>query len=329
MNNFKKISLTALGASLVATSAYAGEISVAGGASMKVSHQNGGAANTGKSFSMGNQLTFTGGGELDNGLNVSVSFVLDQGDNETDAAAGAAEAPFDSHSVTVSSDAMGSITMHGEGGDSAVGAMDGSAAGGLWDNTFLSTGVTGAKPKAAAAQSGILVYTLPSLADGFTASASYSPKKSHAESSTSFAITYTGVEGLTVKYGTGEDNQTAGSFADQTAMYASYAYGPITVAYSNSEYDDVTANQDQEMTSMNISYTVSDEISISYGSTEIEDGTANSASNLDAEVSGFTASYTAGGMTLKTQRITADNVDFSATATKDREYWNLSATFAF
>ena len=33
-------------------------------------------------YSMGNQLTFSGSGELDNGLTVSVSFVLDQGDNE-------------------------------------------------------------------------------------------------------------------------------------------------------------------------------------------------------------------------------------------------------
>ena len=104
MNNFKKVGLTALGASLVATSAYAGEVTVAGGASMKVSHQNGGAANTGKSFSMGNQLTFTGGGELDNGLNVSISFILDQGDDTA-----VASGPFDSHSVTVSSDALGSV----------------------------------------------------------------------------------------------------------------------------------------------------------------------------------------------------------------------------
>ena len=34
-----------------------------------------------RSWTMGNQLTFSGGGELDNGLNVSLSFVLDQGDN--------------------------------------------------------------------------------------------------------------------------------------------------------------------------------------------------------------------------------------------------------
>ena len=32
---------------------------------------------------MGNQLTFSGSGELDNGLNVSLSFVLDQGDDKS------------------------------------------------------------------------------------------------------------------------------------------------------------------------------------------------------------------------------------------------------
>ena len=56
-------------------------MSVAGGASIGQLKNNGGAANAGKSFSMGNQLTFTGSGELDNGMNVSLSFVIDQGDD--------------------------------------------------------------------------------------------------------------------------------------------------------------------------------------------------------------------------------------------------------
>ena len=60
---------------------------------------------------MGNQLTFTGGGELDNGLNVALSFVIDQGD---DTAIGSG--PFDSHSVTISSDGLGSLKFSGEGG---------------------------------------------------------------------------------------------------------------------------------------------------------------------------------------------------------------------
>ena len=86
MKNLKKIGLSALAGSLVAVSASAGEMSVAGSAKMEVSHKNGGAASAGKSFAMGNQLTFSGSGELDNGMNVSLSFVLDQGDDETDTA---------------------------------------------------------------------------------------------------------------------------------------------------------------------------------------------------------------------------------------------------
>ena len=65
----------------MAVTANAGEMSVAGTAKIAVEHINGGAANSGKSFSMGNQLTFSGSGELDNGMNVSMSFILDQGDD--------------------------------------------------------------------------------------------------------------------------------------------------------------------------------------------------------------------------------------------------------
>ena len=42
--NIKKIGLTALAGSLVATSAFAGSMSVSGGASLNVEHTNGGAA---------------------------------------------------------------------------------------------------------------------------------------------------------------------------------------------------------------------------------------------------------------------------------------------
>ena len=72
--------------------------------------KNNSGTDGGKSWTMGNQLTFSGGGELDNGLNVSISFVLDQGDNGLSATKNATtsqgEAPFDSHSITVSSDEL-------------------------------------------------------------------------------------------------------------------------------------------------------------------------------------------------------------------------------
>src|SRR5210317_825009 len=121
MNNFKKIGLTALGTALVATSVSAGEMSVSGGASIAMQHATiGTGADAGKKFQMGNQLTFTGGGTLDNGLDVSLSFIIDQGDNETSTKdENGADAPFDSHSVSIGNDTIGTFTFAGEGADSA------------------------------------------------------------------------------------------------------------------------------------------------------------------------------------------------------------------
>jgi outer membrane protein OmpU len=319
MNNFKKVGLSALAGSLVATSAYAGEVTVAGGAGMFLEHINGGAANSGKSFSMSNQLTFTGGGELDNGLNVSISFVIDQGDGVT-----ASTAPFDSHSVSVSSDSLGTIKMSGEGGSSASGAVDGMVSGDIWD-AFQATAD---EPEAAPGGSNGLFYTLPTVMDGVSAAISYAPKGTGYESSTAWNIVYSGVEGLTLTYAQGDDNSTDASEADHTVMKASYAYGPITVGYSESEYDDEVAAGDQSTEAYNIAYTISDDLSISYGSEELEFG-VQSATNVAAEFERLKLTYTTGGMTLTASQSTGDNISYSTTATEDQEVWALGATFAF
>jgi outer membrane protein OmpU len=319
MNNFKKVGLSALAGSLVAFSANAGEISVAGSAGMYLEHINGGAANAGKSFSMDNQLTFTGGGELDNGLNVSVSFVIDQGDGVT-----ASTAPFDSHSVTVSSDTFGSVTMHGEGMSSASGALDGTPSGNIWDAFQAAAD----EPEAAPGATGGLSYALPAMMDGLALTASYTPSNGNADSSTAFGAVYTGVEGLTLTYAVGSDNNNATSEADHTVMSVKYAYGPITIAAMESDYDDAVAAGDQNTEAYSIAYTVSDGLSISYGSEELTFGTA-SATNVAAEFERIKVSYTAGGMTLTASSATGDNVSYTTTATEDREVWALGASFAF
>ena len=321
--NIKKIGLSALAGSLVAVSANAGEMSVAGSASIGLEHTQGGAASTGKTFSMGNQLTFTGGGELDNGMNVSLSFVLDQGDDETDTSTGAAVAPFDSHSITVSSEGLGTLVLHGEGGSSAQSAIDGSAAGDIWDS--FDGDVTGDVVISSSATSdNMLVYTLPSFADGLSISASYVPTGSAADSATSYAATYTGVEGLSVSYGVGDGNSTAND-TDATSMKASYAYGPVTVAYSNHEFDTNAANGDQEMDSYKLSYTVSDELSISYGAETIEE----TGHTEDTETSKISISYTAGGMAITASSADIENSAGGTGTTQDRETWALGASFAF
>ena len=176
MNNFKKIGMTALAASLVSTSVFAGEVTVAGSASINWENYSGVAKSSTKSFSMGNQLTFSGSGELDNGMTVGISFVLDQGD---DTATGSG--PFDSHSVSVSSDALGTLKFHGEGGDSAQNAVGDTAAGNIWDN--FDARVTGAATLSESqAGNNIMHYTLPSLVDDLTVAVSYTPAGANDES---------------------------------------------------------------------------------------------------------------------------------------------------
>ena len=280
--------------------------------------KNNSGTDGGKSWTMGNQLTFTGGGELDNGLNVSISFVLDQGDNETDTTSGAGTAPFDSHSVTVSSDSLGSVTMAGEGASSAQSTLDTTAAGDIWDNGF---GIS--SPGASDAASGSLLYTLPSMMDDLTAQVSYSAGGTGKESSTAFGLTYTGVEGLSASYGSGELG-TVGTSGDATTMKASYAIGSFTAAISNTEVDyDAAANKDDSISSFKVSYTVTDDLSISYG----EETHETDGSTVDEEVEQISASYTTGGMTISLSETEATGVDHSATTTGER--WKLGVSFAF
>jgi len=317
MNKFKKIGLSALAGSLVATSAMAGEMSVAGGASIGVSHKGG---DSGKSFTMGNQLTFTGGGELDNGLNVALSFVIDQNDDSTAtyaAKSSNAGTPFDSHSVTISSDGLGSLKFSGEGGSSALSAMDGTAAGDIWDEFDVSTAIT---PTGIGGGDNSMMYTLPAMVDGVGVNVSYTPRGT-ADATVAWNATYTGVEGLSasVAMGDGSTDNTDGE-----AYKISYAFGPITAAYSSYEYNGATTAVSNDTTGYAITYTVSDELSVTYGAEEIEEGTSE-----DVETMKISAAYTAGGMTLTANHYEIENRDGSTADGEDEEKWSLGLSFAF
>jgi len=328
MNNFKKIGLTALAASLVSVSAHAGEMSVSGSASINVEGYTGENLNAGSGFSMGNQLTFSGSGELDNGMTVSLSFILDQGDDSAAAnTTTLAGAPFDSHSVTVSSDALGTLKFSGEGGASSASSIDTSAAGDIWDTFDGARGsATAIAVSDSATGNNSVFYTLPSLMDGLSVNASYKPQASSRVSGSGYGVAYTGIDGLTAKYATSDVvASTTALSGDQTVWSLSYAYGPVTATASNSEYDVETVATDQDMTSYAVSYTVNDEISVTYGTEDIERG----GDATDAEYSVISASYTSGGMTISAAMKEGDNVAHGSGSSEDFEYWTLGASFAF
>ena len=197
--------------------------------------------------------------------------------------------------------------------------MDTTAAGDLWNNTL---GLTGG-PTPAASGDNSLFYTLPAFVDGLTVTASMAPGVTAVtDTHMSYGVSYSGVEGLTLNYGTGESGvQTA--VADHTTMSGSYAVGPVTVSLSKTEIDNAGSTADVTWESYQLAYTISENISATYGAETVD----TTGTSVDEEVTGFGVSYTTGGMTISASQINAEGGANSATADTDK--WSLSAAFAF
>jgi hypothetical protein len=212
--------------------------------------------------------------------------------------------------------------------------MDATAAGNIWDTFDTATGVTRGqvtpvKHKNSAPGNNALSYVMPTIMDGVAVNLSYKPQQSgnSRDSGMGYAVTYTGIEGLTVAYSESDIvGTTADLSGDQTAWKVSYAYGPVTATMTNSEFDVVTTTADQDVNSVAVSYTISDEMSVTYGTESIESSTAGDS---DAEYTVLKGSYTAGGMTISAQMKEAENVDHSTNSNADFEYWGLGLAFAF
>ena len=326
MNNIKKIGLTALGTSLIATSAFAGALSVSGGASITFSGKDKGTAGNG--FSMSDSITFSGSGEMDNGWVVTVSYELD--DNET------STGNMDSRSVKIDTNGMGTVTFAGHGGSSAMGAVDDvmpTAYGESWDivsGTMDTGGKTGTNiynSIGSAGSNNMFHYSSGDLVDGFKVTASYTPSGTgEVESSTDIAVEYTGVEGLTVGLAQGENNASGGtSNTDNSTMYVKYAYGPVTVGYQESDIDSSTATADDDFEAMGITYQVNDDLTIGY-----TESTYNAGSEAtDQENSNLSASYTMGGMTLSIAMAEEKNRGGSTAVADDVKGYNINLAFAF
>jgi len=330
--NIKKIGLTALAASLVSTSAsFAGELTASGAASITVENYSTVTRNAGVAYSMADSVNLTGSTELDNGLTVSMAFELEGG--------GDAVNSFDDHSLTIASDGLGTLKFSGNGGSSAVSAIDATAAGDIFDTFDTKVGGASASTAETATSTGdaamltspggnnTFLYTLPEMMEGLSLSASYTPQGSNAESSQAFGGTFTGVEGLTVSYGIGTNDGAAGTAnnADVTTAKATYVVGPVTLGYSNHEFDSATATRDQDTTSYSIAYTVTDGISLTYGTETIDSG----EQTVDAEYSKISLAYTSGGMTVTAVSAEGENISYTTNANEDVDYWGLTVAFAF
>ena len=320
MNNFKKIGLTALAGSLIATSAFAGSMSVSGSADISLKNQSN--ATSSNSFSSGDSLNFTGSGELDNGLTVTSNVEVDGG-------------TYDDRSIVIAMPDMGSLTFQTSGSTAmgAVGDMSPSAADKSWDviGSSKTTRVADGQAFKATDIGGYgtaneFKYVAPELVEGLGATISYTPSgTARPDGTTSFALSYTGVEGLTLGYAE-EDNGLAGtSKIDANTMYATYAFGSFTVGVQSSEADGGTSAADDEFSSHGITYQVSDDLTIGYHASEYQFGDQTA----DQESKSMQVSYTTGGMSIVAQSVSMDNVGGSTASRDDVDGYKVAVTFAF
>ena len=311
MNKLKKIGLTALGTSLVVSSAYAGDLSVTGAAS--ISYTGLSNASHSNPYSMGNSVKFTGTGELDNGTTFTAYWELDGN-------------VMDDYNMNFGlPNDMGTITFIGNSG----------LAGGIGKVAdIVPTAYEEVYDVTDGVDNGIATYTIntnPNIAYtwsgmGMMLSAHYNPTSGTAgeSSETSYGATFDvpGMDGLMIAAGTASSAVNS----DINTLGAKYTVGAVTAAYQWTETDKTTTNVDQTGTHYGVSFAVNENLSVSAGRQETE--FKDSPSLVDEKNTGYSASYTMGGMGISYSFNEVQNASGSSTA-KDIQASILNLTFAF
>jgi len=304
MNTIKKIGLTALAGSLVATSAFAGALDVSGSASISYA-SNGDNRVKGNNYSMGDSITFSGSGEMDNGWTVSYSQTFDQ-------------AAFSTSSISVDMGDSGTFTFSNGtnlNGLAAYADVMPTAGEQVWDDVDADdNGVVWQSNT-----SNVLGYSVSLM--GLTASASYQRAALGTEASL-VLIADDLIDGAQFGYGRGSDQSSATQEDDHSTMWAKYTSGPATVGIQKSSID--KNSNDEDRLAGAISMAVNENLSLSYGISTVD---FNSASLKDEESSGLSASYTMGSMKVGAVPNKTDNV--AGTSGTNYTFTEVSVSFAF
>ena len=307
MTNFKKIGLTALAGSLAAVGfAQAGDLSVSGTARMEYQSTTDASGNSGDSFAQNTTVSFSGSGELDNGMTVSYLQALAGGS-------------LTSQGVTLDMGDMGSVSMtnYNVAGIGTIQDMVPNGGEQPWDDL----GTHGSPQQGVASPHAGNRLGYKTTAGGAIISAAMNYEQSSPTTSVALQLPNL-VEGLNIGAGMATDMSAPDVEDDIETMYATYSMGMVSVGYQITEVSPETSNSDIERTAYGISFAVNDNMSIGYGISDTE----FDAATLDEENSGLGISYTSGGMKLGIINNTKDNAGGS---TGQDEMTEFQLTFAF
>ena len=278
MNNLKKVGLTALATTLVTTASVAGELSVSGGAALTYTGLS--SRSDTNPWAMGDSVKFNGGGDLDNGMTVSVYYELDGG-------------TFDDYNLKIGMGDSGTISYSGN-------SSSGSGVDKLKDivpNAYtpvyeatdsVDSGLIDKSGNTQAGQWGYDVNVGP-----LALSASYHPKPAAAaKAETGYAVVYSGLmDGLELSAAYFDD----GDLAENDTFGVKYTMGSVVAAYQMTKVDyTAITSTDEDAVHYGVSIAVNDELTVSAGRQVIEfDGTADDETNT-----GLMASYTMGSISI-------------------------------
>ncbi len=312
MNNLKKVGLTALGTVLVSSAAGAADLGVTGGASIAWTGEDNSVKGNG--FTMGDSLTFSATvNQPELGWDVTMKQEIDGG-------------ALDDYSIAIATEGLGTITFAGHGTTGVIGNWDDLTPTANEEAHGVGVGGTqdGAANGVSENNSFHWDYTVDAV-DGLTTKVSYFPSNgtSHVEGSVEYGLKYTGVEGLELAFGMGENNDTTAG-VDNTVASIKYTMDSIAIGFQANESDSATANADEDFSAWGVSYAISDDLSVSYNISEID---YESTGKENQEATGISFSYTSGSLTWSGAYSEIDNVTGSAASDNSGYELNLSFTF--
>ena len=264
-------------------------------------------------WAQGNSIKFNGGGDLDNGMTVSVYYELDQGFNV-----------YDDYNLKLGMGDMGTLSFSGN-------SSSGSGVDKLKDivpnaNTpvYETTDATdsGLIDASGNQQAGQWGYDITVGNAAMSASYNPEPGTDNKEAETGLAIVYSGLmDGLELSAGYFDD----GDEAENDTLGVKYTMGSLTAAYQMTKVDyEATGSTDQDAKHYGVSLAINENLSISAGQQDVEfDGTAEDEKN-----SGVGASYTMGSISMSGGFNKLEN-NGGSTSAKDVEASIFAVSFAF
>ena len=356
MNTFKKIGLTALGTTLVASSAIAADFTVSGDAGYTWSSEAvGDTTNDGIGYN--HDISISGSGELDNGWSVNTNMILTE------------DSSLSSSHVKLTMGSMGSIVVgNGYGGLGA--GFDFVVPHAYEENTDGMKTTTAIDSVGTLLDNGQILYSSPAID---VAGASVSFGYEFAPEADDTVVGEGGVSaGASTAYASGQgvslnisygalalgayvneatlDGGVAHAYMDGEASdatwFAKYTMGPVSLGYqiggsergiagaaaaNNSSAKTVAAaNGNFEFEAMSVAFNVNDSFSISWAElTETYDEQDNATvADVDMDSTSIQFAYTMGSMSIKGYQTDTDNPGWDSDAKSD-EVTELAINFAF